>query len=168
MRGGKKSFRHFSRKYMNYCTANEVKLFLGSNITFSDTAPISKPTLTEANNMITDITNDIDLQLSVIGINSQPTDARILSRLKRICLYGVAGHIGIQFNATNNPNPETSRTNYYLSQYEKLLKQITDNPEVYGVVTGSDDYCIVSNNVLDGSRTEDDIMSNFVSEDFKP
>ncbi|HCW08392.1 MAG TPA: hypothetical protein DGG95_13620 [Cytophagales bacterium] len=152
---------------MNYCTANEVKLFLGSAVTFSDTAPISKPTLTEVNALIADITNDIDLQLSVIGINTQPTDFRILSRLKRLCLYGCAGHIGIQFNSTSNPNPEMSRTNYYLSQYEKLLKEITDNPEVYGVISGSDDYCNVSSNVLDGSRTEDEITSNFVDRDFK-
>jgi hypothetical protein len=153
---------------MNYCTANEVKLFLGSSITFSDTIPVTKPTLTEVTGLIQDVTNVIDLKLYIIGIVTQPTSLLILSRLKEICLYGVAGKIGIQFNSTSNPNPEMSRTNYYLSQYEKLLKEITEQPELYGIITGNDDYCHVSSNVLDGSRTEDEIMSNFVDRNFKP
>jgi hypothetical protein len=152
---------------MNYCTANEVKLFLGSAITFSDTAPISKPTLTEVTALIQDVTNVIDLKLYTIGIVTQPTSALILSRLKEICLFGVAGKVLIPFNGPTTANPEMSRTNFYLTQYEKLLKEITEQPELYGIITGSDDYCHVSSNVLDGSRTEDDITSNFVDRNFK-
>ncbi len=153
---------------MNYCTASDIKVFAGFNRDFSDTAPITKPTLTELNVIIADTTNEIDLQLSSIGISAQPTNSLILSQLKKICIYGVAGKIGIIPNAGNTTNPETSRTNYYLSQYEKLLKEIVDSPEKYGGLSGEDDYCQVSSNVLDGTNTESEIKDNFMDRDFKP
>jgi hypothetical protein len=126
---------------MNYCTAVDVQGLAGYPIPFSDiVAPTSgstKPTLAIVNSNITAITSEIDLYLSIVGITSQPTDSKILGKLKIGCMYGSAAMSGFgnlnQSGSTGGTKPMT-----FWDIYKEFLKEIVDNPTLYGITAGSE------------------------------
>jgi len=147
---------------MNYCAVADIQLAMGG-ITFSST---SKPTLTQITDMIADCSGEIDLAFDSIGIQII-TSTKILSWAKRTCIYGVAGQASIQFNATTMVNGQGSRTNEYLKAYEKRIDSITKTPELFGV-TADVSSNPISNQVLDGTITEQKMIDNTSFEKFKP
>lgn len=124
---------------MNYCTAENVRVMLGLPIAFNNTVGVggTKPTLTQINEIIEDVTNIIDLQLSTIGITAQPTDSKVLSKLKYGCKIGVAAQAGFSYmNMSASLNDTKPKT--YQDLFDAFLKEITENPEVYAVFAGAE------------------------------
>lgn len=140
----------------NYCSVSEIEIFLyGGNLTFSAS---TKPTLVQVTDIIDQVTNEIDLVLEVIHITNQPTSAKILAYLKKICIWGTAGRIGNTNNSTTTSYAKDTRIGYYLEKYEAELEKIASGNSFLGAVTDTDSL-LVSNNVLDGTYTEEDINS---------
>jgi hypothetical protein len=147
----------------NYCTASEVQGLAGYPIAFNDLgtgAGSSKPTLTQVNSNIAAITNELDLYLGRIGINSQPTDARILGKLKVICMYGSAALSGFGSlnQATADGKPKT-----YWDIYREYLKELLENPELYGVVSG----VTTANCGFNEEHTEAENKTRMMQQDWK-
>lgn len=146
----------------DYCSYTDVEVITGLIFTSSFTARI---TLAKVNTIITDITNEIDFTLNRIGIATQPTDARILARLKMICKYGVGGQVLFSYYG-NADNTNDTQADKYINMYKGYLKEILDNPEIYGAITGTTGS-YASNQVIDGTKTESDNNSVYVEEGFK-
>lgn len=144
----------------NYCTSTDIKVLLGYRTAFSAS---TYPTLTEVEQEIDNVTNEIDFYLAGVGISTQPTDARILGRLRKLCGYGVAGLIGQ--SRLSAENVDGIQSNDYLDRYRLGLDEITKKPFLYGVVTG-DSNTFISNQVIDGTMTEDEYSDSILKEDY--
>jgi len=131
----------------DYCNVSDITMSCGS-LSFSAT---TKPTLVEVENRISDITNEIDFVLYGAGIKEQPTDARILGRLKEACRLGVSGWVLYSRYGNSEKN---NQGNKYLEKYEQILEDIKSNPNNYGAITGFETISM-SNQVLDGTYTEE-------------
>jgi hypothetical protein len=146
---------------MDYCTAEDIQVALGYTTSYSVT---SRPTLAQVGVIISNITNELDLYLSMIGVNSQPSDSRILGRLKEACTLGSAARVGFGYE-NNSGNVENTLPSKYWDRYQAILKEIIDNPQVYGAVSGGGSY--IDSNVLDGTTTIEETKSLFVSEKYE-
>lgn len=150
----------------NYCVAEDVQVLIGQNIAFnnigSTTTGGTKPTLTQLNSIIADITNEIDLQLSVIGITAQPTDARLLAKLKNGCVYGSAARAGFgtlnMSGSTGDTKPKT-----YWDMYQAFLKEMLDNPEIFGITADSESVSCGYNT----KHTEAENAERLIQQDWK-
>lgn len=145
----------------NYSAAEDVSVLLGLD-NFSTS---TQPTLAQVNTIIADITNEIDFVLASAGINSQPTDARILARLKIACKLGVAAQVGYSAFG-NNTGTENTQPNKYWLEYQRILEEIRTQPELYGVIAGSETVYI-SNPVGDGTTTEEKTTDKYLEQDYK-
>lgn len=144
----------------NYTTANEVAVLIGYD-NFSST---TRPTDTQVNTIIANVTNEIDFMLASIGVTTQPTDTRLLGRLAIACKYGVACQVAIS-GYGNVDSVDGSQGDKFCENYKEILDDIKNNPENYGAVTG-DSSMYMSNQVTDGTISEDDYNNRFISEDY--
>ena len=145
-----------------YCSAGDIKSMLGYDTAYSTT---TKPTLAQVNDIITNITSEIDTRLEVIGVTLPVTDSNVLNVVERYCKLGSAGLVGLTYYSTNN-NIEGGQADYFYKDYKQWLTDITDNPELVGVSAGeiqSNTY--VSNQVTDGTHTESSL--DRIEQDFK-
>lgn len=145
----------------NYCSNDDVSVLLGLD-SFSST---TRPTSTQVTSIITDITNEIDFVLSGVGITTQPTDSRLLGRLSNACKYGTACQVAMSAYG-NSLSVDGSQGDKFCEKYQEILDEIKENPELYGAVTG-DTSMYISNQVIDGTWTEDDNEDRFLSEDYE-
>lgn len=147
---------------MNYCVAEDVQVLVGHKDAFSTA---TRPTLTQLNTIIGDITNEIDLQLSIIGIGTQPTDSKILSKLKSGCIFGAAGRAGFgalsPANSTNDTKPKT-----FYQLYQDFLNEIITKPEIYSVVSGAEIVNCGTNETL-GTNNQSDNEEIMMQADWK-
>jgi hypothetical protein len=136
----------------NYCEVSDIQFMLGHKEAFSAD---STPTSSQVTTAIEDVTGEIDFELQAAGISVQPTNANLLKKLSVICKNGVACQVGMsQFG--NNDTVNDSQPNSYCENYKDALKDISDNPAKYGLVTG-DENIMIGNNVTDGTNTESEI-----------
>lgn len=145
---------------MNYCSAEDVQVALGYSDAFTAT---TRPTLAQVNVIIENITNEIDLYLNMVGIADQPTDTRILGRLKEMCTIGSSARVGFGY-MNNSDNVSNSLADKYWTRYIEMLKEIKEDPEIYGVT--SDSTSFITSNVIDGTTTESATKALF--QEFKP
>lgn len=147
----------------DYCTVTDIEVLLGfEEGLFSVT---SRPTLTAVQREIDQVTQEIDFVLASVGITTQPTDTRVLGRLRNCCQFGVAWKIGYS-SFGNNTGVDDSQPDTYRQQYQDCLQDIRDNPNLYGAVTG-DEAIYISNQVTDGTTTEDAQVSEYVTKDYE-
>jgi len=146
---------------MNYCDSTDVNVIMGVDA-FSST---TRPTLTQVNTIISDITNEIDFVLSGVGITTQPTDSKILGRLGIACKYGSASHVCLSVYG-NNTSVDGSQGEYFGRKYKEILDEMKTDPELYGLITG-DSNLVISNIVLDGTNTESEISNGYIDRDYK-
>jgi hypothetical protein len=133
----------------NYCSNEDVSVLLRVDA-FTAT---SRPTATQVQAVIEDVTNEIDFVLAGIGIATQPTDTKILGRLTIACKTGVAAQIEV----------DKDKKAAYETKYQAILKEITNKPEMYGSITGNE-TAYMSNNVTDGTNTEAEIAEKFIDD----
>ena len=145
----------------NYITQQEVAVLLG----FDNFSSITRPTETQVNSIIADITNEIDFVLSGIGITTQPTDTRLLGRLAIACKYGTACQVAMSAYG-NATGVDGSQGDKFCEKYKEILDDIKENPELYGAVTG-DSAMYMSNQVKDGTYTETQNSDRYISESFE-
>jgi hypothetical protein len=145
----------------NYITQQEVAVLLG----FDNFSTTTRPTSTQVNSIIADVTNEIDFVLSGVGITTQPTDTKLLGRLAIMCKYGVACQVAMSAYG-NATGVEGSQGDKFCEKYTEMINDIKDNPEMYGLVTG-DSNMYVSNTILDGTYTESEYDDFFVAQDFE-
>ena len=145
----------------NYITGAEVAVLMGVD-NFSS---LTRPTSTQVDYIIVDVTNEIDFILSGVGITTQPTDSRLLGRLAIACKYGVACQVAMSTYG-NATGVDGSQGDKFCQKYSEILQDIKDNPEMYGLVTG-DSAMYMSNQVEDGSWTEANTKAMFLDEDYE-
>lgn len=145
----------------NYTTAAKVAVLLG----YDPFTATTRPTLTQVDSIITDVTKEIDFVLSSVGIVVQPTDSNILGRLDLACKYGTAAQVGLAVIG-NADNTDGTQGNLFKSWYDKILDEIVKNPELYGAVTG-DSVSYMSSNITDGSLTQADFDKTFVDTKYR-
>lgn len=145
----------------NYCKAEDVSVLLGLD-TFSAT---TRPTLSQVNSIIADVTNEIDFILAGVGITTQPTDTRILGRLAIACKMGVACQVGLSAfgNATGVDNSQPDK---FCTQYQAILLEIKNSPELYSNISG-DNTMYLSNPVADGTTTEAAVKSRITPDNYE-
>lgn len=146
---------------MNYCTAEDVSVLLGFTPFRDDT----RPTLSQVNSIISDITNDLDFTLSSIGVTVQPTDTKLLGRLAIACKYGVACQVAMSTYG-NSTGVDGSQGDKFCEKYKEYIDDIKNNPQMYGVVTG-DSSMFISNQVTDGTWTEADTTNLYLDENYE-
>lgn len=146
----------------NYCAQDDIKAALGYMDDFSSG---SRPTLTQVNTIISDITNEIDFYLRSVGITSQPTDSNILGRLSKACIFGSAADIGFGY-LNNSQTVDGTLAHYYKEKYQNILDEIKESPEIYGLVVDAESV-YSSNQVIDGTYTEDENNDNYIDSNFK-
>ena len=141
----------------DYCAYTDVEVLIG--MTFSTA---TTPTLAQVNTVISTVTNVIDLQLSVIGINSQPTDARILAKLKDGCIIGTAARCGFgRLNLSANTGDTKPKT--YWDMFDAFLKEMIEHPEIYAVVADSESMYSTYNDDYD----VDDLNETYLQQDWE-
>jgi hypothetical protein len=145
----------------NYCDSDEVAVLMGLDNFTSD----SRPTLTQVNVIIADVTNEIDFTLSGVGITTQPTDTRLLGRLAIACKYGTACQVAMSAYG-NSTSVDGSQGDKFCEKYQEILDDIKTNPEQYGAVTG-DTAMYAANQVTDGTWTETDTTNLYLPEDYE-
>jgi hypothetical protein len=145
---------------MAYCTASDIAIQLGVD-TYTAT---TRPTLTQINSIIDNISGEIDFHLSAIGITS-PTDVRVLSKLKNICIDGVACRVGFS-NFGNNQGVDNTQPNHYCKNYKESLNEMKEDPSLYGITTGNESV-IFSSNVLDGTLDEADANNLMLDDTYR-
>lgn len=145
----------------NYTTYADVAVLLGID-NFSAT---SRPTSTQVNSIIADVTNEIDFTLAGVGITTQPTDTKLLGRLSIACKYGVACQVAMSAYG-NSTGVDGSQGDKFCEKYKEILDDIKENPEMYGLVTGNS-AVYISNQVEDGTFTEVETKALFLDEDYK-
>jgi len=116
----------------NYCTNSQVGVLLNKNFDSTTT-----PTSTQVDDIIDQVTREIDVTMSSIGISSQPTDSNVLGMLERYCSFGSAGITGMTFFRNAN-DVNGSNAQWYYDQYRNFLKELADNPELLGISLGTD------------------------------
>lgn len=146
----------------NYCSADDIMVALGYTDSFSAS---TRPTLTQVNTIISNITNELDLYLNMIGIASQPTDTRMLGKLKEACTLGSSARVGFGYidihGGLDNTLPKI-----YWDRYNELLKEIKENPEIFGITGGGTTF--ITSNVIDGTYTESETKALFQEMEYKP
>ena len=145
----------------NYITQQEVAVLLG----FDNFSSTTRPTDTQVNAIIADVTNEIDFTLSSIGITTQPTDTRLLGRLAIACKYGVACQVAMSAYG-NSTNTDGSQGDKFCEKYQAILDDIKNNPTAYGAVTG-DSAMYMSNQVQDGTWSETETTDLYISENYE-
>ena len=145
----------------NYCTAADVSVLLGVD-TFGAT---TRPTSTQVNSIIANVTNEIDFVLAAVGITTQPTDTKILGRLAIACKYGVAAQVGMS-GYGNAMSVDNSQADKYQQRYQEILDEIKASPELYGQITG-DSGMYMSGPVADGTWTSDEVEDRFLPDDYE-
>ena len=118
-----------------YCTSSDVASFLN----FVEFNANTSPTLTQVNNLITMISDEIDYYAKINSITFKSSD---LSLLKKKTAVGVAGLISITF--LNNNQSAGSLTNEFLKEYRDFLANF-NNFFKQGKINK------ISSNVLDGT-----------------
>jgi hypothetical protein len=146
----------------NYCTASEIQVLLGFPDAFSAN---TRPTETQVNTEITNVTGEIDFVLSGVGITVQPTNTNVLARLRNACTYGVACRVGMSY-FRNNTGVNDTQPGHFCQRYQEILEEIKATPELYGSVTG-DDIMVISSHVLDGTYTETEVNDILIEDEFK-
>lgn len=144
----------------NYCAASDVSILLG----LDNYSSLTRPTLTQVNTIIADITNEIDFTLASVGITTQPVDTRLLGRLKIGCKMGVAGQVGMSAYG-NSTSVDNSQADRYDAKYKEFLEDIRTNSANYGAVT-DDSNLYISNQCTDGNISEDDQSDLFINQDY--
>ena len=149
---------------MAYCSASDVQVALGYQDIFDDSVP-TRPTATQVDSIISNITNEIDLYLGLAGINTTPTDVKILGRLKEMCIYGSSARVG--FGYLNNAEVVGgSLAHTFWERYQQLLNEIVDKPEIYGGTAGTSTM-YASNQVTDGTNSEATITGLYEPSDYE-
>ena len=133
-----------------YCSAADVIGKLGYD--FSSIGADSKPTLTQINAEITDITGELNMVLESIGITLPITDANVLNVIEQKCKLGSAGMVGLTYYV-NTDAVEGSQADYYYKEYKFFLASIVETPSLVGV-SAEASTINVSNQVTDGTTTE--------------
>jgi hypothetical protein len=146
----------------NYATAEDVQVLLGFTDNFSST---TLPTLTQVNSILADVTNEIDFTLASVGVTTQPTDTKLLGRLANACKYGVACQVAMSAYG-NASGVENSQGDKYCERYKEVLKDIQENSQLYGAVTG-DSGAYASNQVEDGTYTEATVTGRYLNDSYK-
>lgn len=145
----------------NYCTYSDVEVLLNKQFNASTT-----PTSTQVTEVITQITQEIDTILYVVGITAQPTDTNILGMLKKFCSFGSAGIVGISY-FRNASGVSGSNADWYYTEYKEFLQKLKDDPEILGIVADTESLTC-ANQVTDGTYSEDDMEDLIMpSEDFE-
>jgi len=145
----------------NYTTSAKVAILLGLD-SFSN---VTRPTSTQVDAIIADVTNEIDFVLSGVGITTQPTDTKLLGRLDIACKYGVACQVAMSAYG-NAMGVDGSQGDKFCEKYKEILDDIKENPQMYGVVTGNSSMYI-SNQVNDGTFTEEEVTDTFLPNDYE-
>lgn len=140
----------------NYCTYSDVSALYGTTYTASTT-----PTSTQVTAWITLITSEIDTVLYKIGITSQPTDTDALNVLKIYCSFGTACLVGMVHYHNSVKINDTKPVNFC----QKYKEFIEDPSILLNILGPSSDG--VSNIVLDGTKTEDEIEKTFLDNDYE-
>lgn len=140
----------------SYCSSSHVGVLL--NKTFDAT---STPTSTQVDVIIDQTTNEIDTVLYSIGVTSQPTDTNLLGILEKYCSFGSAGAVGMAY-FRNAGGVEKTNADWYYSKYEWFLKELKESPELFGIVSDAETM-IISNQVLDGTYTEEEQQAIMIS-----
>ena len=146
----------------NYCSAEDVSILLGLDNFSSET----RPTLTQVNSIISDVTNEIDFVLAGV-ITTQPTDARILGRLSIACKMGVACQVGLSGFGGTPDSVDNSQPDKYCRQYQAILEEIKTMPELYGIVTGDSTSFYISNQVTDGTKTAAQVSARLTPDNYE-
>jgi len=146
----------------NYCSASDVQVALGYQSAFDAS---SRPTLTQVTQIITDTTNEIDLYLNSVGITTQPTSTVILGRLSQACKFGASAQVGFGYLNNAGSVPGTLADTYW-TRYNEILQEIKNSPELYGGAGSTNTDMFMSNQVEDGTYTEDEIDDLYLSPGF--
>jgi hypothetical protein len=145
-----------------YCTASDIQGMLGYDTEFTNT---SKPTVTQVNDIITNITSEINTRLEAIGVTLPVTDSNVLNVVERYCKIGSAGLVGLTYYSSNN-NIEGGQADYFYKDYKQWLTDITDKPELVGVSAEAvNESAMVSNQVTDGTHLESSL--DRIEQEFK-
>ena len=107
-----------------YCSADDVQVRMGFPDSF---AASTRPTLTQVNSLIEQVSAEIDIYLAKAGIASV-TDAKLLLMLKLKASAGAACKVGFTYFGNNNP-VENSQASTYCKEYAEFLDLIKTNPE---------------------------------------
>ena len=145
----------------DYATVDDIEVLLGYPVGFYTATSI--PNRTSVERELDQVTKEIDFYLTAVGV--QPTDTNVLARLRNCCQYGVAWKLGYS-NFGNNTGVDDSQPDTYRERYENCLKEIKESPELFGKVTG-DDVIYASNQVIDGTTTEDEQQSEYIQKDYE-
>jgi hypothetical protein len=145
----------------NYCTAEDVKVLLRMNEDFDAT---TTPTLTQVNQEIDNITKEIDVYLTSIGVTTQPTDSNVLGMLRKYAGYGSACRVGMTYKR-NSDSVKDSQADHYCEKYSEFLEFIRNNPDLFLDSTGGALY--FTNQVNDGEITQDDLDDLLTDLDFE-
>lgn len=146
----------------NYCTNEDIQVLLQMNSSFSAS---TTPTSTQVETEIDNITKEIDVYLRAIGITSQPIDTNVLGMLKKYCGYGVACRVGMSFQR-NEEGVRGTQAEFYCQKYQEFLDKILEHPEIITDTVDASDL-FISNQVQDGTITENDLNKKYIVEDFK-
>lgn len=147
----------------NYCTSIEVKNLL--LLITSDFDANTDWTKVDVDQMITNITGEIDTYLTSVGVGIQPTNTNLLNMLKKYAAYGVACPLAMSYKI-NNADVDKSQAQFYCDSYQKFLDKIVSNPEIFLSIEGQEGF-YMSNQVSDGSTTETNIEANYIPMDYK-
>lgn len=146
---------------MNYCDAEDVSILLG----FDSFSASTRPTLTQVNEIISDVTGEIDFVLSGVGITTQPTGTNILARLKMACKFGVASQVGYAAFG-NSTGVSGSQPDKYAEKYKEMLEEMKTDSELYGASSG-DSTLYIENEVSDGTYTLEQATGKYFDTDYK-
>jgi len=144
---------------MAYCTSDEVKILI-----YGEANSYDKPTNAQITAIIADIDNEINARLVMIGVTpSAITNATALGELKKFSKFGSAGTVG----TTLLSNSETIigfQSDWYYSKYEEFLSNLIENQEYYKklFIGTYGSGASVSSNVIDGTITETEALSNML------
>lgn len=145
---------------MAYCSNADVGVLLEL-----DYNAIAKPTPTQVDSLIDQVTAEIDSRLAAQGVALPITDATTLLLLKKYCSFGSACIVGYTY-FRNNESTSDSQASFYCVTYQQFLTDLKDDPEtVLGALDINSTF--MSNQVLDGTTTESDLTDNGVEDVFK-
>lgn len=149
----------FKGKKMAYCDYNDVGMMLG--VTFSSDSQPSSTRVTEITVMIT---SEINVTLKGAGIGLPVSGTDFYNVVKLHCMKGSAAVAGITLYS-NTEDVDGSQGSDYKKDYMAFLLDLKTNPDRYKE-TAKESY--ISNQVIDGTYTEEEISETLIWNDWTP
>lgn len=140
----------------SYCSPSDVGVLL--QLTYSAT---SQPTTTQVQAICDQVTAEINMKLRQIGIVGV-TDSTVLDQLKLICSQGAACYVGGSY-FNNIQSTSGTISNFYCTNYKEKLKEIVDDPAMYGAAGGRVSF---DSNVTAGITSEAEVNELFIGNGF--